>query len=163
LSQYTAGMQNGQWDRSAGLEQQFLNSSLQNQQFDKNLGGQWTENQLGRGMGAFEADQGRRMQGVGSALGLMNNQSQNFMNAIQAGGIESNQQQRLIDSLYGEWDEYRNWDQKQNDQFGNALSRSIGGAGQQQTTEGPGPDRMSQGMGALALGNYFMRPGGGGK
>lgn len=182
LGQYEAGMQNEQFNRSAGLEEGFLGRDFAGQQFNAGLGenainrlmgseesflgrdfaGQQFNSGLGeaaanRGFQGHENERGRQMQGVGAATNLLDTHSRNLMNAVQAGGVERNQMQDLLNSQYGDFNEWRNYPNQQLDVFGNALSRSAGGAGSTQTRQGPGPDRVSQGMGALAAANYLGR------
>lgn len=182
MGQFSSGMLNDQFNRSSGLEESFLGRDFAGQQFNAGLGenainrlmgseesflgrdfaGQQFNSGLGeaaanRGFQGHENERGRQMQGVGAATNLLDTHSRNLMNAVQAGGVERNQMQDLLNSQYGDFNEWRNYPNQQLDVFGNALSRSAGGAGSTQTQQGPGPDRVSQGMGALALGNYLGR------
>ena len=79
LSQYAQGMQNTQYDRSAGLEEGMLGRNFQGQMFDRGIGNQDYENalnrayqsqegQIGRGFGSMESDIARRFGGAESAI-----------------------------------------------------------------------------------------------
>jgi hypothetical protein len=189
LGDFTNNMLSGQYDRSAGLEESFLGRDFAGQQFNQGNNAmyqdrfndrafQGEENYLGRDFAGqqfnstmgergldrdfsgWENERGRQMGSVGNATNLLNTHSNNLMNAVQAGGIEQNQYQRLLDSQYGDFNEWRDWEQRQNDAFGNALSRSAGGAGSTATTTGPGPDPMSQAFGGLSLASMLGRSGG---
>lgn len=182
LGQYNAGMMNEQLNRSSGLEESFLGRDFAGQQFNANLG----ENAINRRMGAEESflgrdfagqqfnsglgeravdrgfqghenERNRQMQGVGAATGLLGSHRDSLMAALQGGGLEQQHMQDLLNSNYGDFREWRDYDKGQSDFFGNSLSRAAGGAGSTQTSQGPGPDRMSQGMGALAMANYLGR------
>lgn len=107
----------------------------------------------------FENDQARRFQAANLAQNLQSGQMQNFMTGLQGGNVERQYGQQLMDALRGGFNEARAYPQQQLDIYGNALSRAIGGAGQTQTTQGPGADRVSQGLGIAALGSYLGRPG----
>lgn len=100
----------------------------------------------------YENERNRQMQAVSGAQGLLGSMGNANMNALQAGGIEQGNYQDILDSMRGDWTEWRDWDQRGLGIFGNALSQAMGAGGTQSTTSGPGPDRISQGIGTLALG-----------
>lgn len=153
LGQYEAGMLNDQFNRSAGLEESFLGRDFAGQQFNSGMG----ERAVDRGFQGHENERNRQMQGVGAATGLLGSHRDSLMAALQGGGLEQQHMQDLLNSNYGDFREWRDYDKGQSDFFGNSLSRAAGGAGSTQTSQGPGPDRMSQGLGALALTNYLGR------
>lgn len=159
LGDFTNNMLADQYNRSAGLEESFLGRDFAGQQFNSGM----DERAIDRGFQGHENERNRQMQGVGAATGLLGSHRDSLMAALQAGDIERRQMQSLLDSQYGDFQEWRNYPNQQLDIMGNAISRAMGGAGSQTTMTGPGPDRVSQGMGALALGSMFSRPGGGGK
>lgn len=153
LGNYTNSMLSGQYDRSAGLEEGYLGRDFAGQQFNAGL----SENAINRGSGAYEQERNRQTGAVGQGMGLNDMYGRNYLNAIQGGDVERNQMQRLLDSQYGDFNEWRDYPNRQLDVYGNALTRAMGGAGSQTTATGPGPDRVSQGMGALALGQMLSR------
>jgi hypothetical protein len=153
LGQYNAGMMNEQLNRSSGLEESFLGRDFAGQQFNSQLGERATE----RGFQGHENERGRQMQGVGAATGLLGSHRDSLNAALHAGDIERNWMQGALDSQYGDFREWRDYDRNQLDIYGNALSRSAGGAGSTQTSQGPGPDRVSQGIGMAAAANYLGR------
>lgn len=107
----------------------------------------------------YENERARQMQAAGLASGLLGSMGGANMNALQAGGIEQGNNQSVLDSMYGDWNDWRNYPQQQLGIFGNALSQAMGAGGQQSTTQGPGPDRISQGIGTLALGRMLSGSG----
>jgi hypothetical protein len=157
LTQYDAQLGNAQMDRALGAEESFLGRDFAGQQFNSNLG----ERGADRGFQGHENERNRQMQGVGATTSLLGSHRDSLNSALQAGDIERGHNQNLLDSQYGDFREWRDYDRNQLDVYGNALSRAGGGAGSTQTSQGPGPDRVSQGMGAFALANFLGRPGGG--
>jgi hypothetical protein len=153
LGQYNAGMMNEQLNRSSGLEESFLGRDFAGQQFNSQLG----ERAVDRGFQGHENERNRQMQGVGAATSLLGSHRDSLQAALQGGDVERNWMQGALDSNYGDFREWRDYDRNQLDIYGNALSRSAGGAGSTQTSQGPGPDRVSQGLGAFAAANYLGR------
>lgn len=175
LANYENQQRQGQYDRSAQLTESGLNRNLNASQFNANLGNQAFESNAQRGLnaqqfnanlgsGAYENERNRQMGAVSGATGLMGAQGQALLNALQGGGIERNQLQDLLSSQYGDFQDWRNYPAQQLGIFGNSLSSMTGSARNTTTNQGlPPPDRVSQGMGILALANMFGRSGGGGK
>jgi hypothetical protein len=157
LGDFTNSMLSDQYTRSAGLEESYLGRDFDGQKFNAGL----NENSINRGFQGHESERGRQMQGVGAATNLLDTHSNNLMRAMQAGDIERGHMQSLLDSNYGDFREWRDFDRNQLDIYGNALSRAAGGAGSTQTSQGPGPDRVSQGLGAMAAANFLTRGAGG--
>lgn len=144
------GLQAGQFNTSLGNQafESAANRGLQAGQFNANLGSQAYENERARMMGAVPASTGLYTAGM-SGLG----------NALNAGNIERQQQQSLLDSAYGDFTDWRNYPNQQLQTYGNALGNVMGRAGGSSTTETPyaPPDRVSQGLGIYALGNAMNR------
>jgi hypothetical protein len=70
--------------------------------------------------------------------------------------LESAHQQQLLDSLYGDFQQWRDYPEHQLGIMANTASSFMGGgAGQQTTTQGPGGDPLGQGMGYLMLANLM--------
>jgi hypothetical protein len=175
LGGFTSGMLNDQYQRTAGLEESHLGRDFAGQQFNTNLGAQLEEGYLGRdfagqqfnsGLGERAVDRGfqghenernRQMQGVGATTGLLGSHRDSLQAALQGGDVERNWMQGALDSNYGDFREWRDYDRNQLDVYGNALSRTAGGVGSTRTEQGPGPDRVSQGLGAFAAANYLGR------
>lgn len=155
LGDFTNNMLSDQYNRSAGLEESYLGRDLSGQQFNAGL----SEAAINRGFQGHEAERGRQMGAVGGATGLLDSHSQALMRAMQGGDIERSHMQRLLDSQYGDFTEWRDWEQNQTDRFGNALARSAGGAGSTQTSQGPGADPVQQGLGAFMMANALGRGG----
>lgn len=71
LSNYVNSATQQQFERSAGLEENAINRSMQNQQFDKTMGGNWYDAMLGRATGADE--------------GLLNRGAQSYQQMLDRG------------------------------------------------------------------------------
>lgn len=104
----------------------------------------------------FESSMGRML---GAAQGLQGiNQSRlgNFTTGLAAGNVPRSYEQDLLDSLYGDFTEQRDYDRNNLGWFGNNILGRALGTGSQTTTETPGPDRTSQILGAiLGVGSFF--------
>lgn len=109
----------------------------------------------------YENERNRQMQAVGATQGLYGAQLGAYNQSAQLGDLDRQNQQSLIDSQYGDWQRWNQHPQQQLDTFGNALGRITGTQGQTQTTNGPGADRISQGMGTIMLGNMLRGSGSG--
>lgn len=171
MSRYTSGMLNDQYNRSAQLEEANLGRQQNSNQFDANLGFQAHEGAAGRtlqgsmfnssqGQQARDAERNRQMQAAGLSGGLAGAAGNNLMNAAQLGDLERRQQQSLLDSNYGDFREWRDYPEHQLGVFGNALGSVLGRGGQTTTSQGPGYDPVSQGIGMMMLGNNMGSWGG---
>lgn len=103
----------------------------------------------------FENDQARRFQAANLAQNLQSGRMQDFMGGLNAGNVERQYGQQLIDALRGGFNEARDYPLRQLDIYGGALNRSIGGAGTTQTQQQPGYDRVAQGLGVMNLGSML--------
>ena len=133
LSNYTTGMQNDQYNRSAGLEDAYLN----------------------RGSGAFQNER-QRMTGT---IGLGNAQQQQAAQRAQMemgiGDIQRAHSQDLMNNAYTMWQEQQQQPYKQLDYMTGLLARAQGGMAPNQTTtqSGYSASPYSQILGGL-LGTY---------
>lgn len=100
----------------------------------------------------YENERNRQMQAVPAAMGLFGGMGQANQNAIQGSDIERQYQNQLYGSQYDDWQNYFNYPNQQLGVFGNALRSMSGAAPQTTTTQGPAPDRISQGLGLWMLG-----------
>ncbi len=151
MGRFSSGMLNDQYTRSSGLAESGLNRGLNAQQFDAQRQSQ-----------GYENERNRQMQAVGGAAGLGGAFGQSAMNGLNAGDVERRQNQSLLDSQYGDFREWRQYPEHQLGIFGNALGSLLGRAGGSTTTQGPGPDRVAQGIGGMQLASQFGNKGGGG-
>lgn len=128
-----------------------------------------TDTNLSRGLGdalsgvyerGFEADQGRRMQAAQFSQQASNNALSRFGQGLQLGDIERGYGQTLLDSAYGDFTEARDYPWSQLERAARVAGPMKGGAGQQSVTQGPGPDRVSQGLGTYALARSMGNKGG---
>lgn len=144
LTNYTTGMLNDQFNRSAGLEDSFLSRDLQNQQYNKS-----------GAMGAYDADAARRMQAIGygqNEQGLALNRADALMNW---GNTQRGVNQQNLDFDFEQWNEGQNWPYKQLDWLSGIYSRAQGGTGQQ-TTMYPS-NGVAQGLGGLLAAASLFR------
>lgn len=88
---------------------------------------------------------------INQAFQNQGQQNQWLQDALRAGSLQQGYGQQLIDSLYGDYREQRDYPWQQLDRYGSLLSRVLGGAGTVNTTTSPGSDRVSQGLGSAAL------------
>ena len=112
LGNYTAGMQNDQYQRSAGLE----------------------ENRLGRASGAFEGERGRMM----GAIPLGNQQQQlafdRYKTLMGVGDINRSYQQDFLNQEFQDWQDSQNQQFKMLDFYTGLLGRAQGGVAPNMTT-----------------------------
>ena len=133
LGQYTTGMQNEHYNRSAGLEESALNRGSQNFSDERN-----------RMMGAV--GQGQNEQGLAyQRIGAL----QDF------GGFMQGQDQQQRDFGYNQFQESLNWPYKQFDFLTNLYGRAQGGLAPNQTMYQSGGNGVAQGLGGL-LAAYGM-------
>jgi hypothetical protein len=170
LGRVASGMSGQQYDRSAQLAESGLGRDLSAQTFNANLGNSAFENAAQRGLNAgqfnanlgsqsYENERNRQMGAVGAATNLYSNLLQGQNTALNAGNTERNQQQSLLDSQYGDFQDWRNYPAQQLGIFGNALGAVTGAAPRTTTSSAdlPPPDRVGQGLGVMALANAFGR------
>lgn len=105
----------------------------------------------------FENDQARRFQAAQLGQQLQSGRMQDYTTGLSAGNVERQYGQQLIDALRGGFNESRDYPLRQLDIFGNALRTTAGGAGQNQTTQLPGRDPVSTGIGMMLAGGQLGR------
>lgn len=120
-----------------------------------------------RGLGdalaqADELEQNRRMQAATAIPGLLGQVIGGVGNAISIGDIDRRQNQSLLDSLYGDFTEQRDYPWTQLQRAGGLLSNVLGGVGRTETATSR-TDPVSQGLGLYALSQGFGGKGGTGK
>lgn len=103
----------------------------------------------------YENERGRQMQAAGMVPSLYGAMGSGYQNALNAGGFEQMQMQRLLDSRFDDFNEWRNYPQQQLGILGNAFRGLGGGAGTVSTTNTPDPSRSSQALGWLSLLSSF--------
>lgn len=125
---------------------------------------QHTNESFARGLGdalapvyqsGYENERGRQMQAAGLSTGLLGGLQQAGQNAATVGDLDRQNMQSLLDSRFGDFTRWLGYPQEQLNNFGGALGRITGTQGQTATTNGPGPDRVSQGIGTIALGSML--------
>jgi hypothetical protein len=120
---------------------------------------------LGDSLGALRSNewnsmQGRRAQAVGLGGQLAGQYSGILGNAMQAGDVPRQFDQRVIDTNYGDWREANDYPYSQLQRVSGALGPLFGAAPRTTTMTGPGSDPIAQGLGTWQLANML---GGGGK
>lgn len=143
MKQYISGMQNDQYNRSAGLDESFLGRDLQNQQYNQT-----------KGLNAFENERNRQMgmvpmggQQLNNALGLYNAQ-------VGVGDSIRGYTQDILNQQYGDWQAAQNHPYQMEDWFTGLLSRAQGGMGPSYTQQGSSyqANPFSQILGAALAG-----------
>ena len=114
LGQYTAGMQNDQYGRSAGLE----------------------ESRLGRGSSAYEGERGRMLQGAQGGLQGQGLSMDLISQLLGTGATQQGQTQRGMDDAYARWAEAMNFNRNNVGWLGNLLGQAQGSTGSQTTQSG---------------------------
>lgn len=163
-----AGSLNNQFGQTAF--ENAANRGIQTGQFNNTLGNQAFENAAQRGLNAgqfnanlgssaYEQERNRQLGAVGASTNLFGSAQQGLNNQLNAGDIERRQNQSLLDSQYGDFNEWRNYPEHQLGVYGNALGSVMGRAGGSTNTTGelPPPDRVGQGLGIAALGSMLGR------
>ena len=140
MGQFSSGMLNDQYNRSAGLDESALNRGSQNFGDERN-----------RMMGAV--GQGQNEQGLAyQRIGAL----QDF------GGFMQGQQQQGMDFGYNQFQDSLNWPYKQFDFLTNLYGRAQGGLAPNQTMYSGGGNGVAQGAGGLmALASLFGNSAGG--
>ena len=170
LGRASSQMTLDEYNRSGALQDSQLARGLQAQTFNQSLGNQAYESAAQRGLqagqfnanlgsNAYEAERNRQMGAVSGASGLYGTQLQGLQGALSAGDLERQQQQALLSSQHQNFLDYRNYPDSRIQLFGQALAPLFGGAPRDTTTNQglPPPDRVAQGIGAIALGNSLSR------
>ncbi len=98
----------------------------------------------------YNAAANRQMQAAPMAWNAMQGQQSLYNDALRAGAMQQGYGQSLLDSLYGDFREQRDYGRGQIDWLANLLPR-LSGQQTTSTTTQPGPDRVSQGLGSAAL------------
>ena len=136
LANYSNQMENSQYERSANLEQQFLNNNLQNQQLNKQLGGQWAENQMNRESGAYQNAAQRQMQAAGMGYNTQGLALDRLGMLMQTGRLGQEFDQRQKDFEYQDWLDVQNHPYKMIDWLTGNYGRAQGGMGANSTVYG---------------------------
>lgn len=103
----------------------------------------------------YENERNRQQAGTGQAVNLLNLHNQDLQNMMQAGQLDTAHNQALLNSQYGDFQDWRNYPNQQLGVFGNAIGSVTGAAPRTQTTQGPGTDPLSAGLGTIALSRYL--------
>jgi hypothetical protein len=132
MGQYTAGMTNDQFNRSAGLEESALN----------------------RGASAFEGERGRMMGAVPGAQNTQNMFLQGANARMGVGDINRSYDQDQLNQYYNDWQTQQQYPYTQLDYLTGILSRAQGGVAPNVTTQQSGyaASPYSQILGAGLLG-----------
>jgi hypothetical protein len=109
----------------------------------------------------YENAANRALSSVGALGGLLSGATGALATGLQAGNIPRQQQQSLLDSLYGDFQEQRNypWQQIQN---AASLLGTGSRAGGSTTSSVQGYDPVSQGLGVMQLASSMGSKGGNG-
>lgn len=116
LGNYTAGMQNDQYQRSAGLE----------------------ENRLGRASGAFEGERGRMMGAIPLGSDQQRLALERYKSLLGVGDMDRAYEQEFMNQNYQDWQDSQNHEFRMADWFSGLLGRAQGGMSPNMTYTQPG-------------------------
>lgn len=144
----------GQFDRSSGLEENFLNRDLQNQQYMRSSGSQMDENTINRGFSGFEGERGRMLGALGAGQNDQALALQRMQAMLGVGDMYRGFNQDHINQNFADWQEGQNYPYRQLDMFSGLLSRAQGGMSPNMsyTSPGYGASPLSSVLGAGLLG-----------
>jgi len=147
MRQYISGMQNDQYNRSANLQENYLNRDLSNQQYNMN-----------KGESSYQAERARQMQMVPQGSQNIQNALQLFNGQLGVGDALRSVNQDYLNQNYNDWQAQKNYPQQQEDWFTGLLSRAMGGMSPSSTTTTSGyqasPFSQLLGGALLAKGLY---------
>jgi hypothetical protein len=167
LGQFANTMLNQQYDRSAGLEDSFLNRDVQNQQFNRNTSAGLRENEmnrgfqnfnmgLDRGMQGYEGERNRQMQAIGQGQAEQGMALQRAGAQLDVGNMFQNQEQKSRDFNFDQWTQTMNHPYSVINQLAGLYGQAMGGGGMNQSVYGGGPSNAQLGIGAgLGLMSLF--------
>lgn len=152
LGNFTDQMLNKQYDRSAGLEDSFLNRDIQNQQFTKSGAQSAWEAMAGRGSGAFQNERNRQMGAIplGQAENGLALQRAGAMN--QFGQQQQQANQQPLDFAYQQWTAQQNHPYQMLDWLTGLYSRAQGGMSPNQQIYQSGASQAAPWLGAAIAG-----------
>ena len=136
LSQYTQGMQNDQYNRSAAMD----------------------ESRLGRVSGAYEGERGRQMSAVNPGQNANNMFYQGIQQLMGIGDINRSHTQDQYNQAYNDWQQQQNYPASQLDYYTGILGRAQGGVSPNVVSQQSGyaASPYSQILGAGLLGYGMM-------
>lgn len=138
LGNYSSQMMNQQYDRSAGLEDSFLNRDIQNQQFNRGTSSGLRENEinrgfqnftggLDRGMQGWEGERNRQMGAIGAGQNEQNLAYGRMSPLLDTMGMRMGQDQRGLDFAYDQWNQDQQHPFAMTDWLTGLFSRAQGG------------------------------------
>lgn len=145
LGQYAAGMQNQQFDRSAGLRESAINRGAQYQNADIN-----------RAQNSWDTMFGHMMNGVPLTMQTSGADYQNLQALMGAGGVLQQDQQQNQDYLADTWNQRNDWNANQYNNFLTGLQRLTGQTGTSISNRGgrTSPWQIAGGLGMLGAGLF---------
>ena len=138
LGNYSSQMMNQQYDRSAGLEDSFLNRDIQNQQFNRGTSSGLRENEinrgfqnftggLDRGMQGWEGERNRQMGAIGAGQNEQNLALGRAGAQMEYGNFDQRQGQQQRDYLYDQWNQNQQHPYQIMDWLSGLYGRAQGG------------------------------------
>lgn len=140
LARQSSEMDFGQWDRSAGLHEQYLGrdmqSQLQSQQLNSQMGEaalnrslQAQTNDYNRGAQYWDAERNRQMQSLGLAIQGHQSDLGDAQRLIGLGDAQRQYQQDMLNQYLNNFNQWQQHPFQMLDIYGNALSRASGNYG----------------------------------
>lgn len=154
LGNYTAGMQNDQYNRSAGLTDAQLGRDLQADTTNKSLGQSSYDSYLNRGSGSYEAERQRQMGAIGAGNDQQNLGFQRANALLGVGDANRGYNQDILNLNYNNTQDMNNQQYKMADWYTGLLGRAQGGMSPNMTANQAGysASPFSQILGAGLLG-----------
>jgi hypothetical protein len=178
LGSYADQMLNRQYDRSAGLENDFLSRDLQNQQYNKGIEGQYNEsainrgynsdadrlqrgfndwtNEQNRGMTAYEGERNRMMGALGAGQNEQGLAYQRIAGVNDMGNFLQQNSQKDLDFGYQQFQDKANYNYKNLDWLSSILGRAQGGTGPTATMYSNSSSQYAPWLGAAMAGASFF-------
>lgn len=111
------------------------------------------------GQQGWDSERNRQIQAAQLAPALAQTDYADLQKLMEAGDVQRQYQQQIIDYASGAWDDSRQWPYSQSDWFANSLRAAGFGSGGDMSTTAPNPNRSSSFAnlmgGGMALGGLY--------
>ena len=151
LGNYASGMQNQQYDRSAGLDESRIGRMTSAQEGLLSRGNEGWQRGQDRASNAYEAERGRQMSGIGLGQNTQGLAMDRIRGLMDTGGVARGVDQQNRDFDYSQFTEAQNHPYKLLQLLMGNYAQAQGQTGQQNTSMYGGSNAGAIGGGLLAL------------